>query len=196
MKPVRGRLNAIRELGRQAMNEDIMACLMAVMRQCRQQPNGMAIEAAKVLAQSGDPRISTVLAQFLDHELTYDLQHYLVTVLGHPRHGTALAPIVAAALRELRATGFCRWLEVLLAQIGTPEAKRMESYRVASVDPVLRSALDRLKLEVIPDLAEKELADIDTPQARHALATLRREMIGRCFTWPRPAKTMIASRRR
>ena len=62
------RLNAIRELGRQAMNEDIMACLMAVMRQCRQQPNGMAIEAAKVLAQSGDPRISTVLAQFLDHE--------------------------------------------------------------------------------------------------------------------------------
>ncbi|WP_119392861.1 hypothetical protein [Taklimakanibacter lacteus] len=174
------RLEAIRELGRQAMSEEIIACLASVVRQCRQQPNGMAIAAAKALAQSADPRISAALAEFLDHESTYELQHYLVTVLSHPRHGIALMPIVAAALRELGATGHCHWLENLLTTIGTPEARNAwEEFRTASVAPVLRSALNRLKLEVIPDSAERELADIDTPQARQALATLRREMV-----WP------------
>jgi hypothetical protein len=174
------RLAAVRGLGEQAMTEEIITCLSAIVRQCRQQPTGLAIEAAKALAQSDDPRISMVLAGLLDHESTYDLQHYLVTALSHPRHATALAPIVAAALRELHATGFCHWLEALLTRIGTPEAKSAwEDYRIASVDPLLQSALGRLKLEVIPDSAENELADIDTPQARKALATLREEMV-----WP------------
>lgn len=174
------RLNAISELGRQAMNEEIIACLSAIVRQCRQQPNGMAVAAAKALAQSDDPRISTVLAQLLDHEAVSDLQHYLVMTLAHPRHGTALAPIVKAASRELGATGHCHWLEGLIAAIGTPQAKTAwEEYRIASVDSVLQVALARLKLSVIPEVAEQDLADIGTPNALRALATLRQEMV-----WP------------
>jgi hypothetical protein len=172
------RLDAIRELGQQAMSEDIIAYLLTIVRQSRRHPAGLAIEAVKALASSDDPRVSSGLAQLLDHESSHDLQHYLMTILGHPRHGAAVAPIVEAALRDLHATGFCHWVEALLSQIGTPEAKKAwESYRAASVGPMLQAALARLKLGVIPDSAEGELADINTPEARQALVALRREMV-------------------
>jgi len=172
------RLDAISELGRQEMSEEIIGGLAAVVRQSRHQPSGTAVAAAKVLAQSNHPRISTVLAELLDHEANSDLQHFLVMTLAHPRHSAAIAPIIAAASRELAATGHCHWLEGLLGAIGTPQAKSAwDEYRAASVDSILQAALARLKLSVIPEVAEQDLADIGTPAADRALAALRQEMI-------------------
>lgn len=174
------RLDAIKMLGNRPMTTESIACLADIVRRYHDRPTGDALEAAKSLAKSGDPRISAVLASLISIDSNYQLKDYLVATLSHPKHEAAIPPILEAASRELNATGRCQWVQGVLEAIGTAEATSgWNSFRRASVKPILRTALGQMKsLSMVPENTEGDLQSIGTPEAFAALDTLRREMIG------------------